>query len=279
MNQYFRHCFFATLFWGMLIFCFTLMSQAQDMRPEETEVWEPIPLTVTPGQMSEPPSDAIVLFDGKNLSAWQKPQFQGEPATVEGVEKMLREWDTNYDHEEAPWTVSNGHMIVKPGTGAIETRQEFGDFQLHIEWITPVDEGKSGQGYSNSGIFLMSLYEIQVLNSYENETYPNGQAGSIYKQHIPEVNASRPPGEWQSYDIIFTAPVFDKGGDLKSPARITAFHNGVLIQNNAELKGPTVYIGQPSYIPHPVKMPIRLQDHGNPVRFRNIWIRNLNDTE
>lgn len=259
----------------------SMTAQAQDVKPEESEVWEPVPPVVTPGDLGleEPPSDAIILFDGDNLSEWQKPQFRGEPTTADGVEEMLEKWDQNFTHEEAQWNISDGDLVVNPGTGAIETKQEFDDFQLHIEWLAPVDEGKSGQGYSNSGVFLMSLYEIQVLNSYENKTYSNGQAGSIYKQHIPLVNASRPPGEWQAYDIVFTAPEFNKDGSLESPARVTAFHNGVLILNNVKLKGPTVYIDEPRYVPHPAKMPLRLQDHGNQVRFRNIWIRPLSDNE
>lgn len=266
---------------GILLLGFVTV-QAQDVKPEDTEVWEPVPPVVTPGvqqgiqgEDAEPPSDAIVLFNGKDLSEWQKPQFKGEPTTADGVEKMLKKWDPDFKHEEAQWNVSNGHMVVNPGTGAIETKREFDNFQLHIEWMAPVDEGKSGQGYSNSGIFLMSLYEIQVLNSYENETYPNGQAGSIYKQHIPLVNASRPPGEWQAYDIVFSAPVFDENGTLQSPARVTAFHNGILILNDVELRGPTVYIDEPRYVAHPEQMPLRLQDHGDLVRFRNIWIRPL----
>lgn len=250
---------------------------AQDFEPEQTEVWKPVPEKVTPGQMGEAPSDAIILFNGEDLSAWQKTQFKGEPTTAEGVEEMLGKWDSDFNHEAAQWNVQDGNLVVNPGSGAIETKQNFRDFQLHIEWMAPVDEGKEGQGYSNSGIFLMSLYEMQVLNSNGNTTYPNGQAGSIYKQHIPLVNASRPAGEWQSYDIVFTAPVFAANGRVEYPARVTAFHNGVLIQNNVELRGPTVYIGNPRYVEHPDKMPLRLQDHGNPVRYRNIWIRPLNE--
>lgn len=255
---------------------YTSPLRAQDMKPEETEVWEPVPEIVTPGQTAHaPPSDAIILFDGKDLSAWQSPRFKGEPASMNGVKEAGGQRDADFEHEEAKWKVADGYFVVEPGTGAIETKEKFGSSQLHVEWMAPVDEGKSGQGYSNSGIFLMSLYEIQILNSYENETYANGQAGSIYKQHIPLVNASRPPGEWQSYDIIFTAPEFDNDGEVISPARVTAFHNGVLIHNNVELKGPTVYIGHPEYVAHPAKMPLRLQDHGDPVRYRNIWIRPL----
>ncbi len=262
----------------IVIVAFNLNVDAQDMEPEETEVWEPVPEVVSPGNSTiEAPSDAIILFDGDDLSAWQNPQFKGEPTTADGVAEQLSNLDPDYEHEEAGWEVSDGNMVVNPGNGAIETKQQFGDFQLHIEWLAPVDEGKTGQGYSNSGLFMMSLYEIQILNSYENKTYPNGQAGSIYKQHIPLVNASRPPGEWQSYDIIFTAPEFNEDGSLESPARVTAFHNGVLIQNDVELEGPTVYIGHPRYVAHPDKMPLRLQDHGNQVRFRNIWIRPLDE--
>ena len=166
-------------------------------------------------------------------------------------------------------------MTVAPGTGAIETKKAFGDVQLHLEWNAPVAEGKSGQGYSNSGVFFMGMYEVQILNSYENDTYSNGQASSVYKQHIPLVNASRAPGQWQSYDIIFMAPRFSEKGSLISPARITVLHNGVLVQNNVELLGPTTYIGASHYTPHPEKMPLALQDHGDPVQFRNIWIREL----
>ncbi len=247
----------------------------QDNDPKLTEVWEPVPEVVTPGNATAAPSDAIILFDGKNLSEWQNPQFKGEPTTAEGVAEVIAKLDENFDHSQAGWEIENGEIVVKPGNGAIETKKEFDNFQLHIEWLSPVMEGVSDQGYSNSGIFLMSLYELQVLNSFENKTYSNGQAGSIYKQHIPLVNASKAPGEWQTYDVIFTAPQFDKKGKLLSPAYVTVLHNGVLIQNNVELKGPTVYIGKPSYTAHPAKMPLRLQDHGNKVRFKNIWIREL----
>lgn len=240
----------------------------QNPKPEDTEVWDPEPMVVIPGDYSTSgaPSDAIILFDGSSLSAWQKPPINPE---------VVKEMDPDYENKPADWDVIDGEMVVKKRTGAIETKQAFGDLQLHIEWMTPYAEGKKGQGYSNSGIFLMSFYEIQVLNSYENRTYSNGQAGSIYKQHIPLVNACRKPGDWQVYDIIFKAPVFDKEGSLKSTARITAFHNGVLIHNHVELIGPTVYIGTPNYVTHPAKLPLRLQDHGDPVRYRNIWVREL----
>lgn len=239
-----------------------------------TEQWEPVPAKVTPGTCTAAPSDAIVLFDGRNLDAWHTPKY-GYGARMDQVESIVKWKEEHPEFSEAAWLVKDGQMIVNPGTGAIETKEAFGDVQLHIEWLAPVDPGKKDQGYSNSGVFFMGLYEIQVLNSYENETYANGQAGAMYKQHIPLVNASRPPGEWQAYDIIFIAPKFKDDGSVESPAYITAFHNGVLIQNHAELKGPCVYIGQPYYFKHADKLPLLLQDHGNKVRFRNIWIREL----
>lgn len=240
-----------------------------------TEQWEPVPPKVTPGYITAPPSDAIVLFDGKNIDQWVKPQY-GYGARMDEVASILAYKVANPDaHTSAEWEVKDGALIVKPGSGAIETKQAFGDIQLHIEWLSPENPGKKDQGYSNSGIFFMGLYEIQVLNSYENTTYPNGQAGAIYKQHIPLVNASRPPGEWQAYDIVFMAPRFNEDGSLKTPARLTAFHNGVLIQNNVELSGPAIYIGKPYYVKHPEKLPLLLQDHGDKVRFRNIWVREL----
>ncbi len=239
-----------------------------------SERWEPVPEKVTPGFLQAPPSDAIVLFDGNNLSTWQNPQYD-YGARMDQVEAILREKVERPVYTEADWTVKDGSMIVKPGAGAIETKQAFGDCQLHIEWLAPFDLGKEDQGYSNSGVFLMGLYEIQVLNSYENKTYANGQAGSLYKQHSPLVNASRPPGEWQAYDIIFNAPRFADDGSLERPATMTALHNGVLIQNNVTLEGPNVYIGKSHYVPHPEKLPLLLQDHGDLVRFRNIWIREL----
>jgi hypothetical protein len=223
---------------------------ALPQRPEDTEVWEPEPSLVTPGPEGTPPSDAIVLFDGTDLSGW-----------------------THEDGREAEWTVEDGVMTVAPGTGSIRTRQGFGDVQLHIEWRTPAEIVGEGQGRGNSGVFLMEEYEVQVLDSYENRTYSNGQAGSIYKQHIPMVNASRAPGVWQSYDVVFTAPRFASDGDLVSPAYMTVFHNGVLIQNHVELQGSTVYRGLPEYEAHGDREPILLQDHSNPVSFRNIWVR------
>ncbi|MFC2118283.1 DUF1080 domain-containing protein [Bacteroidota bacterium] len=215
-----------------------------------TEDWSKKPEVIKSKKKNKPPSDAIILFNGKNLSKWT-----GRDGIAKW-KKRCRSMQTN-------------------STGDIRTIQEFSDCQLHIEWRTPRKVKGDGQGRGNSGVFLMGKYEVQVLDSYENETYYNGQAGSIYKQHIPLVNASKKPGKWQSYDIIFTAPHFRDDGSLASAARITVLHNGVLIQNNVEIKGPTSYVGQPRYVPHKEKEALKLQDHGNPVRYRNIWIREL----
>ena len=233
-------------------------------RPEETEVYEPVPPVVTPGAANAaPPSDAIVLFDGKDLN----------------------EWVMNRDKSPANWVVSDGILTVKKGPdgGNIETKRTFKDYQLHIEWRVPENITGSGQARGNSGVFLASTgagdagYELQVLDSYENKTYVNGQAGSIYKQAIPLANPSRKPGEWQTYDVIWTAPVFSADGTVKSPARVTVLYNGVLVQNNFELRGETLYIGQPVYKAYD-RAPIKLQahgDHSEPVSFRNIWVREL----
>lgn len=219
--------------------------------PRVTEVWEPKPAKVDPGNGQTPPSDALVLFDGTSLAEWQ--------SAAQGA---------------ARWEVKDGLLTVAKGTGDIKTTRTFGDIQLHIEWRTPAVIESEGQGRGNSGIFLQDRYEVQVLDSFDNPTYPNGQAGAVYKQHIPLVNATRPPGEWQTYDIVFTAPRFGETGRLISPARVTVLHNGVLIQNNVEIWGSTEYIGMPGYLPHG-KGAIRLQDHGNAVSFRNIWVREL----
>ena len=220
--------------------------------PEETEDWSRKPEMVTPGKGTLPPSDAIVLYSG-----------------AEDLDKWIGE-----DGGKPGW-IAGEVLTVNPESPGIKTRQSFGDVQLHVEWKTPeVIEGE-GQGRGNSGIFLMEEYEVQVLDSYNNETYYNGQAGSIYKQHIPLVNASLPPGTWQKYDIIFRAPSFNGDGSLESPAFVTVIHNGVLIQNHVEIKGPTEFIGKPKYAAHPDKMPLFLQQHRNPVSYRNIWIREL----
>jgi hypothetical protein len=205
------------------------------------------PGIVTPGKTdSAPPSDAIVLFDGESLKDWKN----GER-----------------------WEVKDG--VAYSGKGKIISKQSFGDCQLHVEWTAPVPVKGSGQGRGNSGIFLMDRYEIQVLDSYANPTYFDGQAGAIYKQTPPAVNAMRPPGQWNTYDIFWTAPRFDDDGKLVSPAYITAIHNGVLILNHFELKGDTPYNRPPAYTQHPPTGPISIQDHGNPVGFRNIWVRNF----
>jgi 3-keto-disaccharide hydrolase len=211
------------------------------------------PKIIDPGDATRAPSDAIVLFDGKDLSNW---------VTANGG-------------APAKWDLKDGAMVVVRGTGAIKTKQEFDDVQLHIEWATPAEVVGEGQGRGNSGVFLQGRYEVQLLDSYNNKTYFHGQAGSIYKQYPPLVNACRKPGEWQSYDIIYHAPIFGDDGRVKKKATITALHNGVLIQDHAELFGTTTNDPVfPSYTKHG-KGPIMLQDHGNPMRFRNIWVRQL----
>jgi len=267
------------------IFTFNLLAQdipvidwdaLQETKPwVATEVWDPEPIQIKPAAYLQAPADATVLFDGKNLDAWQKPQFKSEMANLEQLDAMLKVPQAKR-FDPADWHVEQGYYFeVVPGTGAIETRQHFGDMQLHIEWLSPVDKGKEGQAYSNSGLFIMGLYEVQILNSHKNRTYANGQAGSVYKQFPPLVNASNPAGEWQVYDIIFKAPVFNPNGEVLTPAYITVLHNGVLIQNHTEIKGPTLFIGDTKYLPHAGKGPIRLQDHSDQVRFRNIWVRSL----
>jgi hypothetical protein len=211
------------------------------------------PPIVTPGKTSaDPPSDAIVLFNGRDLSHWR-----------------------GKDGSAAAWTVRDGYVEVAPGTGDITTADKFGDVQLHVEWATPAIPKGEGQERGNSGVFLMDRYEVQVLDSYENKTYYHGQAGAVYKQHAPLVNASRRPGEWQTYDIVFHAPKFDEQGKVIDRARVTVLHNGVLIQNNVEIYGLTYHDRPALYIAHPPEAPLHLQDHGNPVRYRNIWIRRL----
>ncbi len=206
------------------------------------------PKVVNPGP---PPADAIVLFDGTDLSKW-----------------------ANDKGGEAKWTVKHGVATVN-GTGYIHTKQEFGDCQLHLEWATPSKIKGDGQGRGNSGVFMQNLYEIQVLDSYNNKTYFDGQAGSVYKQYPPLVNVCRKPGEWQTYDIIYHAPRFAADGKLTKPATVTVLQNGILVQDHVELKGNTKNAGKAEYTAHPLKQPLALQDHGNPVRYRNIWIREL----
>ncbi len=234
----------------ILVYTLAVAAPAKEVQqgdPKATEVWSPVAPVVRSGEGTAPPSDAIVLFDGGDLAEWREPI----------------------------WKVEDGAVTVVAKTGSLVTKRAFGDVQLHIEWRTPAVVEGEGQGRGNSGIFLMERYEVQVLDSYENSTYVNGQAGSIYKQHAPLVNASRGPGEWQSYDILFTAPRFRSDGSVERAATFTVLHNGVLIQNHVEVKGTTTYIGEPKYEPHPAKAPLALQDHANPVSYRNIWIREL----
>ena len=246
------------LFNAILIVAFNSVNAQQTANPKDTEVWSPVPKMVS---FQNTPADAIILFNGGNLD----------------------QWITVKDKSAAKWTVKDNIFTVKKGTGSIETKQSFSNYQLHIEWLIPANITGSGQARGNSGLFLASTgigdggYELQVLDSYNNSTYSNGQAGSIYKQAIPLVNASKKPGEWQSYDIVWNAPNFNDDGSLKSAARVTVLHNGILIQNNVEIKGETVYIGAPFYKKHGPS-PIKLQDHGDPsepISFRNIWIREL----
>ena len=232
------------------------------MKPEETEVWQPVPPVVTPGvKESDPPSDAIVLFDGKDESQWVSAQ----------------------DHSPAQWIVADGVLKVNKKSGNIETKRTFQDYQLHIEWRIPEDITGSGQARGNSGVFLASLgpgdagYELQVLDSYNNATYVNGMAGSLYKQAIPLANAARKPGEWQTYDVVWTAPRFNPDGSLKTPAYATVFWNGVVAENHFQLQGQTLYRGKPFWKAYD-RAPIKLQAHGDksePMSFRNIWVREL----
>ena len=230
-------------------------------KPEETEVWKPVPPVVTPGNNGSAPSDAIVLFDGRDLD----------------------EWVAVKDKSPAQWDVHDGVATVKKSGGNIETKRSFKNYQLHVEYRIPETITGSGQARGNSGVFLASTgpgddgYELQVLDSYNNKTYVNGQAGSIYKQSPPLANPNRKPGEWQSYDVIWTAPTFNADGSVKSPAYVTVLFNGVLVQNHYELKGQTLYIGKPFYKPYE-SAPIKLQahgDHSEPVSVRNIWARDL----
>ena len=226
---------------------------AQITDPKATEVWKPEARVITPGMGTKPPSDAIVLFKGMSFSEW-----------ISAKDSSVVKWYLN----------SDSSATVLPQAGDIVTKRAFGDCQLHIEFRTPVAVKGEGQGRGNSGIFLQNRYEVQVLDNFENRTYSNGQAGSIYKQSIPLVNACRKPGEWQTYDILYTAPRFNTDGVLVAPARVTVIQNGVVVQLNTEIKGTTEYIGLPKYEAHG-KAPIRLQDHGDLVSYRNIWIREL----
>ncbi len=222
----------------------------------------PQPPIVTPGTNStqetagKAPSDAVVLFDGSNLDHWT--DGKGGPAK---------------------WTLGNGEFVVKPGGGSMVSKDEFGDCQLHIEWASPTPPKGVDQGRGNSGLMFFGRYEMQILDNYDNVTYPDGQAGAVYGQVPPLVNASRKPGEWQSYDILFTAPRFKADGSLETPAYVTTLHNGVAVQNHTEVLGPMAFRSMPKYAAHGPKGPILLQDHGNPIRFRNIWVREIKNIE
>jgi hypothetical protein len=229
--------------------------QAQISQWPQHSMERPRPRVVDPGPFTQsvpPPADAMVLFDGRSLGAWRSS-----------------------DSGPARWSLVDGTLEVAPGAGGIETVSGFGDVQLHIEWREPAPPRGEGQDRGNSGVFLMGQYEVQVLDSYQNDTYPDGQAGAIYGQYPPLVNPIRPPGEWQSYDIVFHRPRFDPSGRVIQPARMTVFFNGILVQDAMELVGPTSHRERKPYAVHPDRLPISLQDHGHPVRFRNIWARNL----
>lgn len=215
----------------------------------------PMPRVVDPGPAGPPapvPADAVVLFGGKDLSAW---------TTTKGT--------------PAGWQVRDGQMVVVKNSGSIRTKQGFGDCQLHVEWAAPAPAVGASQDRGNSGVFLMDTYEVQVLDSYDSKTYADGMAAAIYGQYPPLVNASRKPGEWQTYDLVFHAPRFDEKGSLIAPARLTVIHNGILVQDNEELTGPTAHKARPPYKAHADALPLSLQDHGHPVRYRNIWVREL----
>jgi hypothetical protein len=237
-----------------------LTSEMSAQKPQDTEVWTPVPKVVTPAKADGlPPSDAIILFDGRALD----------------------EWVSAKDGSPARWSVANGSMTVAKQTGDIRSKRQFGNYQLHLEWRIPENISGTDQARGNSGLYLAITdsggYELQILDSYENKTYVNGQAASIYKQFPPLVNAMRKPGEWQTYDVVWTAPTFKADGSLNTPAYVTAFHNNVLVQNHVALRGFTKYIGQPNYARHGAA-PILLQAHGDPsppISFRNIWLREL----
>lgn len=242
--------------------CILLLAGFLSVEPAMAQVkWKvhdlnrPKPVVVTPPDQVLPapaPKDAVVLFDGTDLSNWE--------AT---------------DGSPTKWVIKNGNMESVAGAGYIQSKAKFGDMHLHVEWAAPIPVQGSSQGRGNSGVFLMGMYEVQVLDSYNNPTYADGQAGAVYGQNPPLVNATRPPGEWQSYDIFWHRPHFGSAGNVTKPARVTVIHNGIMIQDNFELWGPTEWLQFRPYQEHPDRMPIRFQDHGNPVLFRNVWVRDL----
>lgn len=238
-----------------LLALFPLATPAQTgatWRQHDTD--RPRPPLVTPGAANAaPPSDAVVLFDGASLDAWRSKDGTAP----------------------AQWVVRDGYMEAAPGTGAIQTAAPLGDMQLHLEWAAPTPPSGRGQGRGNSGVIIMGLYEVQILDSYDNTTYADGQAASVYGQYPPLVNAARPPGQWQSYDIIFRGPRWSAAGRLTKPARITVLHNGVLVQDHVTLWGGTAWLRHAPYQRHATRLPLVLQDHSNPVRFRNVWAREL----
>lgn len=243
---------------SLFLICFLIVTSGfcqVNIKPEETEVWTPKPPVVIPGNEREAPSDAIVLFDGNGFINWESAKDGAVPT-----------WQLN----------SDGSMTVSPGTGNIQTKEKFGDVQIHIEWKSPVELEKTGQNRGNSGVYLQKRYEVQVLDNNDNDTYVNGQVAAIYKQSVPLAMASKKTGEWNSYDIIFHAPKFDIEGNLIKKGSISVLHNGILVQDHFELEGTTEYIGKPKNIAHG-KAPLELQDHGSAVSYRNIWLRKLNN--
>ena len=251
---------------ALLCNCFITTSTAQvkyknyrdsiDAEAAKLEIWTDVPEVRAGNFLNEAPSDAIILYNGKDFSA-----FHGR------------------DGKKIGWKIDpDGALTDVKGAGDLITNESFGDCQLHVEFRTPAIVKGSGQSRGNSGIYLMGLYEIQVLDSYKNPTYSNGQAAAVYKQHVPLVNASREPGQWQAYDIIFKSPVFKMDGTVEKPATVTVLHNGVLVQNNVTILGPTDWVTKPVYKKHAAKLPLFFQDHGddgNPISYRNIWIRPL----
>lgn len=233
-------------------------NELEKTSPQKWEIHDmnrPLPPVVDPGEAGPPvppPADAFILFDGKDLSQWE---------TISG--------------EQVKWNVEPGYMEMEKETGNIKSIKEFGDCQLHLEWATPLPKEGEELGWGNSGVFLMGLYEIQVLDSYNKKNYADGGAAAVYGQYPPLVNACRPPGEWQTFDIVFHRPHFDQEGKLTFPARLTLFHNGILVQNDVKIMGPTAYKKRPPYKAHADKLPLLFQNYGDPVRYRNIWIRDL----